>query len=243
MSSTAPAAQAFVDALLRLDFEALESTLQPKVEFRALVPGELVNVATASEVAQCFRRWLGDKTGLELLHLKTELLIDRWLVEYRLRLRKNDHPYLVEQHLCTFIDNGKFAVIDLVCSGFRPEGVVETAPSVHQFDAGDLGCGYGLPREFRARRTATRVPRPFSGSPRHGRCSVGFGRACCINSRHRGHAASASLYLRALELGLPFPNPLLPQSLFTSLKSSSAIPISRSAWRTRWTIVFKVSRM
>ena len=28
---------------------------------------------------------------------------------------------------------------------------METEPSVHRFDAGDLGCGSGLPREFRAR--------------------------------------------------------------------------------------------
>jgi TusA-related sulfurtransferase len=144
-------AQAFVDALMKLDFEGLEATLNPKVEFRALVPGETVNVATAPEVVQCFRRWLGDKTNLELLHLKTETLVDRLLLEYRFRLRKGGQPYLVEQRVCSTIENGKFAVIDLVCSGFRPEGVVETEASVHRFDAGDLGCGSGLPREFRAR--------------------------------------------------------------------------------------------
>ncbi len=151
MTSTSSAVQAFVDSLLRLNFEGMEATLQPTVEFRALVPGELVNVATASEVAECFRRWLGDKTDLELLHLKSEQLIDRWLLEYGLRLYKKGQPYLVEQRICSTIEDGKFAVIDLVCSGFRPEGVVETEPSVHRFDAGDLGCGSGLPREFRAR--------------------------------------------------------------------------------------------
>jgi TusA-related sulfurtransferase len=151
MSTTTSAAQAFVDALVRLDFEGLEATLEPKVEFRALVPGELVDVATASEAAQCFRRWLSDKTHLELLHYKEEALIDRLFVEYRLRLRKGDQPYLVEQRICSTIENGKFAVIDMVCSGFRPEGVVETEASVHRFDAGNLGCGSGLPREFRAR--------------------------------------------------------------------------------------------
>jgi TusA-related sulfurtransferase len=151
MVSTPSSAQPFVDALLRLDFEGLEAILAPKVEFRALVPGELVNVATASEAVQCFRRWFGDKTGLDLLHHKSEQLIDRLLLEYRLRLYKKGQPYLVEQRMCCTIEEGKFAVIDLVCSGFRPEGVVETEPSVHRFDAGDLGCGSGLPREFRAR--------------------------------------------------------------------------------------------
>ena len=151
MASTPSAAQAFVDALLTLDFEGLEATLEPKVAFRALVPGELVDVTTAPEAVQCFRRWFGDKTDLELLHQNSEMLIDRWLVEYRLRLHKKGQPYLVEQRMWCDIEDGKFAVIDMVCSGFRPEGVVETEASVHRFDAGDLGCGSGLPREFRAR--------------------------------------------------------------------------------------------
>jgi TusA-related sulfurtransferase len=151
MDSIAFAAKVFVDALLWLDFEGMESTLESKVEFRALVPGELVNVATAPEAVQCFRRWFGDKTDLELLHHKSEVLIDRLLLDYRLCLYKGDQPYFVEQRICSASENGKFAVIDMVCSGFRPEGVVETAASVHGFDAGDLGCGSGLPREFRAR--------------------------------------------------------------------------------------------
>jgi len=151
MNSKSASAQAFVNAVLRLDFEALEAILAPKVEFRALVPGELVNVATASEAVQCFRRWFGDKTDLELLHHQSEPLIDRLLLEYRLRLYKKGQPYLVEQRLCCTIEDGRFAVIDMLCSGFRPEGVVETEPSIHRFDAGDLGCGSGLPREFRAR--------------------------------------------------------------------------------------------
>ena len=151
MVSPPSSAKAFVDALLRLDFEGLEATLGPKVEFRALVPGEVVNVATASEAVQCFRRWFGDKTNLELLNHKSEQLIDRLLLEYRLRLYKKGQPYLVEQRMCSTIEDGKFTVIDLVCSGFRPEGVVEAEPTIHRFDAGDRGCGSGLPREFRAR--------------------------------------------------------------------------------------------
>lgn len=151
MASNASVAQAFVEALAKLDFEGLESVLEPKLEFRALIPREFVAVSSASETVQHFRRWFGDKTQLELLHQKTETLVDRFLLEYRLRFRKGDQPYLVEQRICSTIENGKFAVIDMVCSGFRPEGVAESEASIHRFDAGDLGCGSGLPREFRAR--------------------------------------------------------------------------------------------
>ncbi|MGD0498017.1 MAG: hypothetical protein ABSC23_06230 [Bryobacteraceae bacterium] len=73
------------------------------------------------------------------------------LLEYGLRLYKNGQPYVVEQRMCCTVENQKLAAIDMVCSGFRPEGVVETEASVHRFEAEDLGCGSGLPREFRAR--------------------------------------------------------------------------------------------
>lgn len=151
MASENSVAQTFVDALVRRDFEGLESTLAPQIDFRALVPGEIVNVTTAPDAAHCFQRWFGDKPDLELIHRKEEVLLDRLLLAYRLRFHKGDQPYITEQRICSTIEDGKFAVIDLVCSGFRPEGVLETAPSVHRFDAGDLGCGSGLPREFRDR--------------------------------------------------------------------------------------------
>jgi TusA-related sulfurtransferase len=151
MDKIPSAAKAFVEALVRLDFEGMEATLDPKVQFRALVPGELINVATASEAVQCFRRWLGDKRGLELLHLKSETLIDRLLVEYGFRVYRGNQPFLVEQRIVSTVENGKFALMDLLCSGIRPECVVETSASVHRFDAGEIGCGSGLPREFRAR--------------------------------------------------------------------------------------------
>lgn len=131
-------------------FKPWNPSWNPK-SFRALAPGEIVTITTAPEAAQCFRRWFGDTSDVELLHLKDEVLVDRLLLEYRLRLHKKNQQYLIEQRICATIENGKFAVIDLVCSGFRPEGVAESEASVHRFDAGDLGCGSGLPREFRAR--------------------------------------------------------------------------------------------
>jgi len=151
MAPITSAAQSFVDALLRLDFEGMEATLDPKIEFRALAPGERVDVATAPETVQCFRRWFGDKTDLELLSHKGETLIDRLLLRYRFRPQKKGQAYLVEHRMCCTIENERFVAIDLVCSGFRSEGVSETEASVHRFDAGDLGCGTGLPREFRTR--------------------------------------------------------------------------------------------
>jgi TusA-related sulfurtransferase len=144
-------ASAFLDALTRRDFDALEATLDPAVRFRALVPGETVAGATAADTAACFRRWFGDKTEIEILDQEIDLLVDRLRVGFRARVKRNGQPYLIVQQLCADLDHGKFAALDLLCSGFRPEPTAPVHDTTHVFDAGDLGCGSGLPREFRTR--------------------------------------------------------------------------------------------
>jgi TusA-related sulfurtransferase len=144
-------ARAFLDALTRRDFDALEATLDPAVRFRALVPGEAVAAATAADTAACFRRWFGDKTDIEILDQQIDLLVDRLRVGFRARVKKNGQPHLIVQQLCGDLDHGKFVSLDLLCTGFRPEAASPAHGTTHVFDAGDLGCGSGLPREFRTR--------------------------------------------------------------------------------------------
>jgi hypothetical protein len=126
MNSTSPAAKAFVDALVRLDFDAMAATLNPNVQFRALVPGELINLATAAETVQTFRRWLGGKKDGELLHYKSQTLANRLLLEYGFRLRRGEQRFLVEQRVCCTVENDQLAAIDLLCSGLRPDGAAKT---------------------------------------------------------------------------------------------------------------------
>lgn len=151
MQSDPSAVRAFLDALVRRDFDALEATLDPAVRFRALVPGETVAAATAADTAAWFRRWFADKTEIEILDEHVDLLVDRLRAGYRARLKKNGQPYLVAQQVFGDLDDGRFVSMDLLCSGFRPEAAAPARDTTHVFDAGDLGCGSGLPREFRTR--------------------------------------------------------------------------------------------
>lgn len=151
MDSHPPVAQAFLDALARRDFEALGATLDPAVQFRALVPDETVVAATATEAAAWFRRWFGDKTDIEIVDQRVEVLVDTLRLEFRARVKKQGQPYLIAQSLCGDVEHGTFATLDLVCTGFRPEAASLSDDTTHIFDAGDLGCGSGLPREFRTR--------------------------------------------------------------------------------------------
>jgi TusA-related sulfurtransferase len=153
MDTVASVAQAWVSALAGLDFEALQAALDPAVQFRALVPGERVIVTSAADTVACFRRWFEDKTDIEIVDQQAAMLIDRLYVRFRIRVRKKGQPYLIEQSLWGDLEDGRFATMDLLCSGFRPEGVVAGDGVMHVFDAGDLGCGTGLPREFRTRLT------------------------------------------------------------------------------------------
>jgi TusA-related sulfurtransferase len=140
-----------LESLLRKDFERLKGVFDPGVRFRALAPGESVDVGSADEAARVFRRWFADKDELALVLSDAEPLGDRTQLRYRLRLRRNGEPLLVEHRLCGDVEDDRFVSLDLLCSGFRPCGPAPGAGSVHRFEAGELGCGTGLPREFRAR--------------------------------------------------------------------------------------------
>lgn len=146
-----PVGQAFIDALARHDFEALEATLAPSLRFRALVPGETVETTSAAEAVACFRRWFGDKTDFEFLEHHADVLVDKLRVGFRARLKKAGQPLIVEQVYCGELEDGRFTILDLLCTGFRPEAAPPAHDATHVFDAGDLGCASGLPREFRTR--------------------------------------------------------------------------------------------
>jgi len=153
VGSHPPAVSGFVEAVRLKDFDRLAEALDPAVRFRALAPGEHVDVATAAQVVSAFRRWFGDKQDLQLLSLESEQLVDRTRFRYRLRLIARGAPHVVEHVLCGDLEQDRFVALDLLCTGFRPLGVASVAATLHRFDAGELGCGTGLPREFRARLT------------------------------------------------------------------------------------------
>lgn len=153
MRSDPSAARAFLDALAGRNFDVLESVLDPAVRFRALVPGETISATTAADAAACFQRWFGDKTDIEMLDRQVDVLADKVRVGFRARLKKKGQPHLIVQQFCGDLENGRFASLDLLCSGFVPEAAAPSDDATHVFNAGDLGCGSGLPREFRTQLT------------------------------------------------------------------------------------------
>lgn len=134
-ASTTTAAEAFVDALGRRDFNRLAATLDGAVRFRALIPPGLREAASATGVVAHLRDWFDGVDALELVQAQVSEVGDRVHVSYRLRLRNGDEWQVVEQQAFCDLVGGRLARLDLLCSGFRPEGVVAEAPPTADPDA------------------------------------------------------------------------------------------------------------
>jgi hypothetical protein len=143
VTSPLPILDSFVERLAVRDFEGFAACLDPDVRLRAVIPpGPEEHYGRAAATGR-FADWFADAVSFELVEHRIEPFVDRWLVTYRISLDEGDGPRRVEQHL--FCDVGAELIerIDLLCSGFRPVGLLEPT-GLHDFDAGSIGCGMDL---------------------------------------------------------------------------------------------------
>ena len=112
--------QAFLSALARRDFPALEACFAPDVEFRALVPSGVREGAGPAATVAWLRRWFGDADAFEMQHAELGLVADRLRISYRIRCRKDGRWTLIEQQAYCVAATGQLDAMNLVCSGFRP---------------------------------------------------------------------------------------------------------------------------
>jgi hypothetical protein len=91
---------------------------------RALIPPGLVEISGAEAAAAKFSSWFADAEEFELICSGSDPVADRRHVFYRLRVRKpGSTSKLVEQHLLCALTGSQVSVLDLVCTGFRPDDV------------------------------------------------------------------------------------------------------------------------
>jgi hypothetical protein len=122
-----------IAALAERDFTRLAGTLTPDVRMRALIPPGLVEISGAEAAAAKFSTWFGDAEEFELICSGGDPVADRVHVFYRLRVRKpGNTPKLVEQHLLCAFAGSQVDVLDLVCSGFRPDDIAEKPMALGQ---------------------------------------------------------------------------------------------------------------
>jgi hypothetical protein len=120
------AARSFVECLAAQDFGALGGALAGGACMRALLPSGPREWAGAGAIADRFARWFGDTKDFELLEAAVGEVGGRLHLHWRLRLRAErlgSGWFTVEQQAYADTDDsGRIARLDLLCTGYRPEG-------------------------------------------------------------------------------------------------------------------------
>ena len=121
-SSATDLGGAFVRAVVDGDAPRLANTLAVDVQMRALLPPGTIEVLGADAVAGKFVGWFGSAEQLELIRADCEPVADRLHMSYRLRVKRPGDPWkVIEQHLLCAHKDGSITMLDLVCTGFRPD--------------------------------------------------------------------------------------------------------------------------
>jgi hypothetical protein len=128
-ATTAPRpalAGAFLQGLADQDFDALVGTLAADARLRALLPKGLREWTGGEEIAGQFAHWFGDTGDFELVEATLGEVGGRLQLRWRLRLRAERLGagwFTVEQQAYADAgEDGRIDRLDLVCTGYRPEG-------------------------------------------------------------------------------------------------------------------------
>ena len=133
------------------DYDGVADLLDPNVEMRALLPDGPQTYKGREEVTGRLKWWFGSGEDARSVHAEARVVEDRVELSYGFRILNamdDAKPgwHLIEQR--GFCDVGTMIErVDIVCSGFRP--IKEASVQLRRFDAGEMGCGDGLPQEFR----------------------------------------------------------------------------------------------
>jgi len=111
----------FLDALAARDFESLESCFHADVSFRALVPSGIREGIGPQVTVAWLRRWFEGADLFDMQWMHVDMVVDRLHITYRIRLRKEGLMQVIEQQAYCAVADGRVTVMNLLCSGFRPE--------------------------------------------------------------------------------------------------------------------------
>lgn len=150
-TDTVEIAESWLGRFTTGDFDGAGILFDPDVEMRALLPDGPRTYNGREEVTGRLKWWFGSGDDIQTTHAEARAVEDRIELSYGFRILNameggKQGWHSIEQR--AFCDIGStIERIDIVCSGFRP--IIQASGQLHRFDAGDMGCGDGLPREFR----------------------------------------------------------------------------------------------
>lgn len=119
-------AGAFLDSLAAQDFAQLRGALATEARLRALLPSGPREWTGAEAVADRFARWFGETAEFQVVDAAVGEVADRLHLHWRLRLRAErlgSGWFTVEQQIYADAGgDGRLVRLDLLCTGYRPEG-------------------------------------------------------------------------------------------------------------------------
>jgi hypothetical protein len=117
-----PIAAEFAAAVAGRDPQRLAPALTETVRLRALLPSGAVEAHGRANVADFLPALMADFDTVEVLESAAEDVADRLLIHYRLDVRQGRTRWVCTQTAICKVVDARFAVIDLLCSGFREVG-------------------------------------------------------------------------------------------------------------------------
>jgi hypothetical protein len=115
----------FARALAAKDAAGLKGLLVPEVDFKAMTPGRFWEAGRAEEVVEdiLLGRWFQQTDDIEALeHLETSPVGGRQRVGYRLRVRRDERAFLVEQQAYYDTEEARISWLRIMCAGYQPRG-------------------------------------------------------------------------------------------------------------------------
>ena len=97
------------------------------MRLRALLPGGPVESHGRKDVTARFCGWFADFDTVKVVESGAEAVVDRMLIHYRLQVGRATIRWVCTQTAVCKVVDGRLAVIDLLCSGFREMGNDDSA--------------------------------------------------------------------------------------------------------------------
>lgn len=121
MSDLGTTGQSFLSAFATRDPDRIQACFAPQARFRALIPPGVCEATDAIGATNHLLDWFGGAYHFEILESEVGVVVDRLRISYRLRVHEADGRQIFEQQAYCDVRDGRIEVMDLLCSGPRPD--------------------------------------------------------------------------------------------------------------------------